>query len=90
MAVTTFKSFSMPAASQVIEVLRGFLNKSDPDAPITQDQPEPVATKQVLSVDQERYARLLDHELDRRLLTEVEREDSEMLARVRSALYADD
>ena len=90
MAVTTFKSFSMPAASQVIEVLRGFLNKPEPDAPITQDQPEPVATEQVLSVDQERYARLLDHELDRQLLTEVEREDSEMLARVRSALYAED
>jgi hypothetical protein len=40
-----------------------------------------------LMVDRSRYARLLDHELDRQLLTEVEREDSDMLDRVRAALY---
>jgi hypothetical protein len=40
-----------------------------------------------LMADRSRYARLLDHELDRKLFTEVEREDSAMLNRVRSALY---
>lgn len=41
------------------------------------------------SMDQRRYKRLLDHELDRQLLTEVEREDADILDRVRAALYND-
>ena len=40
-----------------------------------------------LMEDRSRYSRLVDHELDRQLLTEVEREDSDMLNRVRAALY---
>ena len=40
-----------------------------------------------LLMDRSRYARLLDRELSRQMLTDVEREDSDALNRVRSALY---
>lgn len=41
------------------------------------------------ALDQTRYARLLENELDRQHLTAVEREDIGMLDRVRAALYED-
>ena len=90
MAVITLGSFSVPSASAVMNAVRGFVTKPEAAAPAPQPAPTPDAREQVMSIDQRRYARLLDHELDRQLLTEVEREDSDLLARVRSALYADD
>ncbi|MBU2993543.1 hypothetical protein Q4555_13120 [Octadecabacter sp. 1_MG-2023] len=39
------------------------------------------------SGDRARYERLLEKELDQQHLTAVEREDTEMLSRVRAALY---
>ena len=40
-------------------------------------------------VDEKRVARVVEHEQDKRLLTEVEKYDADTLARVRAALYAD-
>ncbi|HCP80385.1 MAG TPA: hypothetical protein DIT67_01895 [Octadecabacter sp.] len=45
------------------------------------------AASRAMSFLRSRYACLVDHELDRHLLTESEREDENMLNRVRSAFY---
>ena len=89
--MTTAKpiSFTLSAPGAVISALRGLFapTASDdlPSAPPLrqQDVVDPLAQ------DRARYARLLEKELDRQLLTEVEQEDSDMLNRVRAALYAE-
>ena len=79
--------FSLPSPSAVIDAVRSYFHTEDaPVAAPRAVQPE-IETD---SVDQARYERLLEHELDRQHLTDVEREDTEMLNRVRDALYADD
>ncbi len=88
-------SSSFLSFGAVVEAVRVRLAKSDREkntlsspertaAPTTADSADTTS-----NMDQVRYARLLDHELDRQLLTEVEREDTEMLNRVRAALYAE-
>ncbi|WP_375281777.1 hypothetical protein [Pseudooctadecabacter sp.] len=47
---------------------------------------EPDVSKRV---DQIRYEQMLEREVDRQLMSEVEREDRKTLDRVRQALYAD-
>lgn len=61
------------------------------ETPKGDDIPLPVAQPVAMpdSLDREHYARLLEHKQDRQLLTEVEREDTDMLDRVRAALYED-
>lgn len=61
------------------------------ETPKADDIPLPVAQPVAMpdSLDRKRYARLLEHKQDRQLLTEVEREDTDMLDRVRAALYED-
>ena len=44
---------------------------------------------QELIVDERRIARVVEHETDKRILTEVEKYDADTLARVRAALYSD-
>lgn len=84
-------SNSFLSLSAVIDAVRARVNAPSRDE--TMDEPKPKAAGFVVDIedpakmDQARYARLLDHELDRQLLTEVEREDTDMLNRVRAALY---
>ncbi|MEL6957913.1 MAG: hypothetical protein AAGL89_03035 [Pseudomonadota bacterium] len=97
MAMMDFKNFSMPNATELWDAARGLWVKDLPEdnfsmlEPIKRDgdeghrwSPTPQAS------DQSRYQRMLEHELDRQLLSEVEREDQDILTRVRDALYADD
>jgi len=91
MAVMTSKFFSMPMGMQLMGAMRRLSRGSRVSAglPDCIARPSPMQHDE-MSADQSRYARLLERELDRDFLTEVEREDSEMLDRVRAALYAED
>ena len=97
MAMMDMKNFAMPSAAQLLDAARGLWAKDFPEdrfsmlEPIKRDEevgPRWSPTSQ--ATDQSRYQRLLDYELDRQLLSEVEREDQDILSRVRDALYADD
>lgn len=57
------------------QAARGFFRT--PEAPAT------------TTLDERRLARIAEHEQDKQLLTEVEKFDSDMLTRVRAALYED-
>ena len=89
MAMMNFKTFSVPGATHLMDVARGLLGGSSPEIenliPIQKPKSEELPTRP----DQIRYEQMLERELDRQLLTEVEREDSDTLDRVRAALYAD-
>ncbi|MCF2872706.1 hypothetical protein L0664_16670 [Octadecabacter sp. G9-8] len=76
--------FLLPTASTLIDAARRVF-QANQDIPA---MAAPVA-QAVVSDDHSRYARLLENELDRQHLTDVEREDTDMLNRVRAALYDD-
>ena len=81
-------SVVLTAPNSVMSYLRSRFGAPSEDLYVSKpkvDQPQ--REMDPLLMDRSRYARLLDHELDRQLLTEVEREDTDMLNRVRSALY---
>ena len=82
-------SLSMPVA--VLDAARAMFKTPDQHArPMSADDvPQARPDIEPLNQDRSRYARLLEKELDRQILTQVEREDTDMLDRVRSALYAD-
>lgn len=90
MAVVTFKTFSMPMAAQVMDAVRGVLRRGPRDVAVEEDAPA--------AADISDYEQILKRELGQadagELVddnwTALEREDTEMLARVREALYADD
>lgn len=93
MAVLNLKSIGLTSTAGLIGSAKAWLDtwQTEPKAEgTTRTQTAEPDFRESLSPDQERYARILDTELDRDLLSKVEREDSEMLARVRDALYADD
>ncbi|MCW1950466.1 MAG: hypothetical protein KIH44_003765 [Octadecabacter sp.] len=78
----------LTAPSSVMSFLRTRFGAPTEDLYVPKPKVEqPQRDMDPLMMDRSRYARLLDHELDRQLLTQVEREDSDMLNRVRSALY---
>lgn len=86
MAVMTSRLFSWSAGTPLLDAFRQKVQCATAEA-VSSDLSVPARP---LNADQSRYERLLEHELDRQLLTEVEREDSDMLDRVRCALYAED
>ena len=88
MTIAKQRLFSIPSPSAVFESLRAYFSAPVDYDPAPQEKPQSAACKtDPVVIDKSRYARLLEHELDRQLLTDVEREDTEMLNRVRSALY---
>lgn len=72
--VDTFKN-RVRLTGGIRQAARGFLRT--PQAPAE------------TTVDERRLARIADHEEDKQILTEVEKYDSDMLSRVRAALYED-
>ena len=92
MTIAKPKMFSFAKTGAVINAARALLNAAEaplPRAPIATPQPAGPDIDP-FHQDRSRYARLLEKELDRRILTQVEREDTDTLNRVRSALYAAD
>ena len=90
MAIAKQRLFTVPDISGVLEMVR--VRFLPAEVSELQDLPAPVVRAPVTApVEQEsaRYQRLLEKELDRQHLTAVEQEDTEMLDRVRAALYAD-
>lgn len=85
MTVAKLKMFTLPSPFAVIEAARTYFHAPQPVA-------TPMACVRDLEppiVDCSSYARLLQYQLDHQILTDVERKDTEMLDRVRSALYSD-
>lgn len=91
MTIAKPKMYSMPTPSAVIEAARAYFSVPDQhEAYMPAPKPRAAGPDiDPLLQDRSRYARLLEKELDRQILTDVEREDTDMLNRVRSALYAD-
>lgn len=91
MTVAKSISFSLPSADAMISAARGLFKKSDQAIALPARATKPTITAGLdpSTMDQSRYAHLLEHELDRQHLTAVEREDMVMLNRVRDALYGD-
>lgn len=86
------KLFSAVSPSGLISAVTGLFNRNYaeleqliPMKRVDDAEANAVPTR----VDQIRYEQMLERELDRQLLTQVEREDTDMLDRVRNALYAD-
>jgi hypothetical protein len=91
MTIAKPKMFSLPTPSVVMGLARTFFTAPDTQVPsVPMSKPQPAGPDiHPFHQDRSRYARLLERELDRQVLTEVEREDTDMLNRVRSAMYAD-
>lgn len=88
MTIAKLNLFSVASASGLIENARNFFaSKAVSEEPIRAPRQQMLQIEE--PTDQSRYARLLQNELDREHLTAVEREDTEMLDRVRAALYQD-
>lgn len=93
MTIATPKFFNLPMPSGVMDAVRAFFAKAEQDIVEPQPRaPEQSHAPKIEPVEQEHssYARLLEKELVQRHLTDVEREDTDMLVRIRSALYATD
>ncbi len=88
MTVAKLVSFSFPSFSGVTEIVRGLFARGT-ETEVELLEPVRPAAQPAVAPDQARYARMLERELDRELMSQVEREDSETLNRVRAALYAD-
>lgn len=92
MAILNFGAFTMPTTAELRGVVAGLFAKPVKDIEMLQPlpaTPDPCLEGSDNRVDQIRYEQMLERELDRQLMTEVEREDSDMLSRVRAALYED-
>lgn len=89
MTATKQISTSFLTLTAVLSAVRNrFAPVEQAEAPRVPEQ-TPVETLVHDKMDKARYERILDHELERHIFTQVEREDSDMLNRVREALYAD-
>ena len=91
MTTEVHKFFAAMAPTGLAQAVSGLFQKDHAEleqlVPLRRDD---AAAHEVSNrVDQIRYEQMLERELDRQLLTEVEREDTDMLNRVRNALYAD-
>lgn len=86
------KIFSSVRPSDLAEVVSGLFSRHNAEleqlVPLKRPYSE-TAPEVCKRVDQIRYEQMLEREIDRQLLSEVEREDRETLDRVRAALYAD-
>ena len=90
MMIAKPKMFSLSMPSAVSDAVRALFSVRDGRTEI------PIATPKLAGPDldpfhqdRSRYVRVLEKELDRQILTQVEREDTDLLDRVRFALYAD-
>lgn len=92
MTIAKPRFFSLPSPSEVLDLVRARFGAQEQVGAVSAPQAKSVPGEQHIEPsdkDHSRYARLLEKELDRQHLSAVEREDSAMLSRVRSALYED-
>ncbi|WP_296419848.1 cell division protein FtsA [Pseudooctadecabacter sp.] len=86
------KFFASVRPADLAETLSGLFSRNQAElehlVPIKRPYSE-AAPEVSRRVDQIRYEQMLEREVDRQLLSEVEREDRETLDRVREALYAE-